>query len=78
MADKVTETIYNHKPSDHELSIFKLHNIEEDSYLRKTSRLKRLSDLHLLFLIRNDEENRNKVLHKIKTIKNSGKLSLSF
>jgi hypothetical protein len=39
---------------------------DKESYLKRTPVLKKLSDLHLLFLIRRDKENCDRIMEMIK------------
>lgn len=61
----IKENIFDYNLSFGELELLNVTTYDEASYLQKTTPQKILSDLHLLFLIRKDEENYNRVLDKI-------------
>ena len=61
----IKENIFDYNLSFGELELLNVTTQDEASYLQATTPQKILSDLHLLFLIRKDEENYNRVLDKI-------------
>lgn len=67
----IAESIYDYELSDIEYEVLITDNIDRSSYYRDTSQLKRLSDLHLLFLIRRDKENAERILNLIRNMSES-------
>jgi len=60
------ENIFDYDLKDLERKVLNLAFNDETSYILFTQPLKILSDLHLLFLIRNDRINRNRIIRNFK------------
>jgi len=60
------ENIFDYDLNDLECEVLNLPYNNETSYLLFTSPQKILSDLHLLFLVRRDRENRNRIIKMIR------------
>ncbi len=63
-----SETVFNYELTELEYDILKLNNTEQNSYIQETPPQKRLSDLHLLFLLRKDKANYDRILDKIRLV----------
>ncbi len=60
------ENVFEHNLNDLEIEVLNLFSVEETSYLRYTEPLKILIDLHLLFLMRCDKKNCDRIMNMIR------------
>jgi hypothetical protein len=68
MTDIFTETIFDYNLTFAEREILHLNTFDEILYFQNTSYQKRLSDLHFLFLICKDVQNRLRIIKAIKQL----------
>jgi hypothetical protein len=64
------ETIFDYQLTDLEQKAFGKRLNNKGSYLKSITPSERLSDLHLLFLIRGDRENRERIIAEIMNLSN--------
>jgi hypothetical protein len=62
------ETIFDYELTDLERNVFGWKIIAKSFYIESTTAFERLSDLHLLFLIRGDRPSRERIINKLKTL----------
>jgi len=65
---EIKENIFNYNMSELEYETLNLPYENEVLYLAFTPLFERLSDLHLLFLMRRDKPNGNRIMNMIKLI----------
>jgi hypothetical protein len=62
----MNENIFDYDMTFIETEVINPDRTDKESYLKRTPVLKKLSDLHLLFLIRRDKENCDRIMEMIK------------
>ena len=62
------ETIFNYDLNDLEREVLAIDSDDEATYIQNSPAIKKLSDLHLLFLMRKDKENRERTIEVIKRL----------
>jgi hypothetical protein len=62
----MNENIFDYDMTFIETEVINPDRTDKESYLKRTPVLKKLSDLHLLFLIRRDKENCDRIMEVIK------------
>ena len=62
----MNENIFDYDMTFIEIEVINPDRTDKESYLKRTPVLKKLSDLHLLFLIRRDKENCDRIMEVIK------------
>jgi hypothetical protein len=62
----MNKNIFDYDMTFIETEVINPDRTDKESYLKRTPVLKKLSDLHLLFLIRRDKENCDRIMEMIK------------
>ncbi len=67
---ELSETIFDYNPNLYEMDVLDV-NCNELSYISNLSPVKRLWDLQLLFIMRDDKKNRSRISHEMLDILDS-------
>ena len=70
----MNENIFDYDMTFIETEVINPDRTDKESYLKRTPVLKKLSDLHLLFLIRRDKENCDRIMEMIKQHKDMAEI----
>ena len=62
----MNENIFDYDMTFIEIEVINPDRTDKESYLKRTPMLKKLSELHLLFLIRRDKKNCDRIMEVIK------------